>query len=171
MTECDICKILEHRETFHFVYEDDICFAILHESPAIPGQVLLIPKKHATILEELDDVTVKHLFIVSSKISSAIFDTLGAYGTNIILNNGTSAGQELPHVVLHVLPRKENDGLSFEWSGKKATEEELKTTQSMITTYSEMIFSDKDKLPEVKIKEEETADEEDYELKGLNRIP
>jgi histidine triad (HIT) family protein len=175
MTDCDICKILENRTSFKFIYEDDLCFAILHESPAIDGHALVIPKKHSPILEELDDKSAERLFIIANKISTSVFDTMGAHGTNIILNNGTDAGQELPHVILNVLPRKEKDNINLEWQAKKATEGELKTTQSMIKSVSEFFFSGKDTLPEVKIKKEthheEFKPEEDYAIKSLKRIP
>jgi len=173
MVDCDICQILKSKESFKFIYEDDICFAILHESPAIDGHVLVIPKKHTPILEELDDKIVEHLFKISNKISTAIFDTLGAHGTNIIVNNGTAAGQELPHVVINVLPRKENDNIKVEWPPKQAADAALKTTQSMIKSFSDSIFAGKDSLPDVKIKKEVKIDkdEENYLTKGLQRIP
>ena len=173
MVDCDICKILENKTAFKFIYEDDLCFAILHESPAIQGHVIVIPKKHVAILEELDDNVVEHLYIISNKISTAIFDTLGAHGTNIIVNNGTAAGQELPHVVINILPRKENDNINLEWQPKQVSDAELKTTQSMINSYSDNIFSGKDTLPDIKIKQEVRIDkeEENYLVKGLKRIP
>ena len=173
MVDCDICKILENKTAFKFIYEDDLCFAILHESPAIQGHVIVIPKKHVAILEELDDNVVEHLYIISNKISTAIFDTLGAHGTNIIINNGTAAGQELPHVVINILPRKENDNIKLEWQPKQVSDAELKTTQSMINSYSDNIFSGKDILPDIKIKQEVRIDkeEENYLVKGLKRIP
>ena len=173
MTDCDICKILENKVAFKFIYEDDICFAILHESPAIDGHVLVIPKKHTAILEELDDNIIEHLYIISNKISTSIFDTLGAHGTNIIVNNGTAAGQELPHIVIHILPRKENDNIKVEWQPKQVSDAELKTTQSMIKSFSDNIFSGKDTLPDIKIKQEVKIDkdEENYLIKGLKRIP
>jgi histidine triad (HIT) family protein len=175
MTDCDICKILENKTAFKLIYEDDLCFAIMHESPAIEGHALVIPKKHSPILEELDDKSVERLFVIANKISTSIFDTIGAHGTNIVLNNGVDAGQELPHVVLNVLPRKEKDNINLEWQAKKATEGELKTSQSMIKSVSDYIFSGKDSLPEVKLKKEahneESRQEEDYTIKSLKRIP
>ncbi len=170
MVDCDICQILKNKAAFKFIYEDELCFAILHESPAIVGHILVIPKKHAAILEELDDNIIEHLYVISNKISTAIFDTLGAQGTNIILNNGTAAGQELPHVVINILPRQENDNIKLEWPTKKVSDAELKTTQSMIKSYSDNIFSGKDSLPNIKIKQETKVDE-DYLIKGLKRIP
>jgi histidine triad (HIT) family protein len=168
--KCDICSIVENKKSFKLIYEDELVFAILHESPAVLGHVLVIPKKHAPILEELDDNLSDQLFVVANKISSLLFEVLGAHGTNILINNGIGAGQELPHLVLNVIPRKENDSLNFEWQPKKASESELKTTQSMIRTFSDNIFSGRDNLPEIQIKQEEEV-EEDYLIKGLRRVP
>jgi histidine triad (HIT) family protein len=163
MTECDICKILKHKDAFKLVYEDEICFAMIHESPAVLGHTMVIPKIHATIIEELEDHIAEHLFAIANKVSSAIFDTIGAQGTNILINNGLDAGQDLPHLIVNVLPRKEGDNLNFEWEPKSAAPEELKTTQSMITMYSDHIFSGKDKLPDAKVesnKNDHTAPDE-----------
>jgi histidine triad (HIT) family protein len=183
MATCDICKILENKDMFKFIYEDDTCFAILHENPSIAGHSLVIPKKHVAILEDLDDSIVEHLYVIANKVSTSIFDAIGAHGTNIILNNGHGAGQELPHVILNVLPRKENDNINIEWQAKKAPDNELKTVQSMLRTYAEHIFSGKDRPIELKPKEEKhdahkekvstsaEKKEEDYLIKGLRRIP
>lgn len=178
MAKCDICSILENREQFKFIYEDDTCFAILHESPAVPGHSLVIPKKHFTIIEECDDNAVEHLFVVANRISNTLFSTLSAHGTNIIVNNGIEAGQELPHLIINVLPRKENDGLNLEWQGRQAADTELKTTQSMMRTFSDAIYSGREKKSEVKVvsghreeEKQEKANEEDYQIKSLTRIP
>ncbi|MEM3374422.1 MAG: HIT family protein [Candidatus Woesearchaeota archaeon] len=169
---CDVCKILENKKEFQLIYEDEVCFAILHESPAIEGHTLVIPKKHTPILEEADDQTIAHLFNIANKISTAIFETLGSFGTNILINNGLSAGQDLPHLILNVLPRKENDNINLEWNAKKASENELKTIQSILKTYSDYIYSGQEKKTEVKIKEESNNEKkEDYSIKSLRRMP
>ena len=129
MTECDVCKIVNNKEAFHVIYEDEICFALLHESPAVPGHTMVIPKTHTTIIEELDDKIVEHLFVVCNKVSTILFDKLGAHGTNVIVNNGIDAGQDLPHVVINVLPRSENDGLDFEWTPKQSGQQVLESLQ------------------------------------------
>jgi histidine triad (HIT) family protein len=153
MTDCDICSILSNKDLFNFIYEDEVCFAILHESPAYPGHVLVIPKEHIPIIEEIDDKIVEHLFNVCNKVSTAIFETMGAHGTNIILNNGLDAGQELAHLVINVIPRKEKDGLNFEWAPKKISADELKITQNRMKIFSESIYSGKDKLPSTHAKD------------------
>ena len=183
--KCDICSILENKDVFKLIYEDDLCFAILHESPAIAGHTLVIPKEHTPIIEELKDEIINHLFAVSNKISTAIFESLGAFGTNIIINNGHDAGQELPHLVINVIPRKENDGLNFEWTPKQSSQEDLKAISSRIKNYSDLIFAGKDELPDVKVKHhdeeinnenaedkiEQKIKKKDYLTESINRIP
>lgn len=177
MADCDVCVILKNKEAFHIIYEDELCFALLHESPAVPGHTLVIPKKHTTILEELDDNTVSHLFVVCNKVSTILFDKLGCHGTNIIVNNGLDAGQELPHVVIHVLPRKEADNLDFEWTPKQAMDDSLKSMKNKIQIYSDPIFLGKDVLPEIKIKKKDIItdskkdEEDDYQILNLRRLP
>ena len=164
MAECDICTILAHKEEFNLIYEDELCFAILHENPSAIGHVMVIPVKHAAIIEELDDKSVERMFVVANKVSSAIFDTIGAHGTNILLNNGHDAGQELPHVIVHVFPRRENDSINFEWSPKQATPAQLKNTQSMIQTYSDYIFSGKESTARVAVKSDPDTQTDDVNI-------
>ena len=118
------------------------------------------------------------MFKVCNKISTILFDKLGAHGTNVIVNNGLDAGQEFPHVVIHVLPRKENDKLDFEWKSKQVTEQSLKAMKNRIQIYADPIFLGKDILPDIKIKKPEptnhqtsTTEEEDYMVQNLRRLP
>lgn len=174
---CDVCKIIENKKEFHLIYEDEICFAILHESPAIEGHTLLIPKKHITILEDADDEIISHLFNVANIISNALFEILNSQGTNILINNGLAAFQELPHLIINIFPRREKDNINFEGNRKKSSENELKTIQSILKTYSDYIYSGKEKKLELKIKEDNRTNEkiiekkEDYLVKGLRRMP
>ncbi|MBN2422750.1 HIT family protein [Candidatus Woesearchaeota archaeon] len=173
MADCDICKIMENKKEFKIIYEDDVCIALLHESPSVPGHTLLFPKEHFPILEEIPDKITEHLFVVANKISMLLFELLKATGTNIIINNGTDAGQELPHFLINIIPRKEKDNLNFEWAPKKKGEDELKTTLSMIKTFSDGIFKGEE-YKRVKIKAQDSKEdekEEDYLIKQLKRIP
>jgi histidine triad (HIT) family protein len=171
MTECDICRILENKDSFKLFYEDDLCFALLHESPSTEGHSLVIPKKHYPILEEIPEKTLEHIFNIANQVSIALFDTLKATGTNIIVNNGISAGQELPHFLINIIPRKDNDKLDFEWKPKEVSEDQLKTILSMIQTFSDAIFKGEE-YKRIKIKQDEELEEkEDYFIKQLKRIP
>ena len=181
MAECDICAILKNKEEFRFIYEDEKCFALLHESPAVLGHTLVIPKQHAAILEELEEEIVEHLFVVCNKMSTLLFERLKVHGTNIILNNAHAAGQELNHVTISVLPRKENDKLDLEWEPKKATEQELKAVALIIKSASDIVFAAKGSSHSTKTAEhnsheteyhnEEEKIEENYMAKAFRRTP
>ncbi|MFH0876569.1 MAG: HIT family protein [archaeon] len=188
MTDCDICKILKAKQSFKFIYEDDLCFAILHENPAQTGHALVIPKEHYPIFEQISDEIVSHIFSVANKVSVACFDSLHSYGTNIIVNNGTSAGQENAHFLIHVIPRKENDRISFEWIPNKASDGDLENALSMIKS---VIDFPESSIPQPKKEEpsnkqsknnknvssedgliiEDASEGEDYQTKQLRRTP
>jgi histidine triad (HIT) family protein len=134
MTECDVCKIMANKGAFHVVYEDGECLAVLHEAPASPGHTLVFPKSHCPIFEEVPDNILGHLFAVANKLSSAIFDSQEFQGTNVIVNNGISAGQELPHFMINIIPRRDGDNLNFEWTPFKRSDQELNVTQNILKT-------------------------------------
>ena len=173
MVNCDICDILNHKDDFNLIYEDESVFAILHENPAMLGHALVIPKKHYRIFEEVPDEETKQLFKVANAVSTLIFENAAAMGTNIIINNGIGAKQDMPHVIVNVIPRKENDGINFEWPTKKASEEDLKSAQDMIGSVIEEVFLGKEKTPTVvkEQKSETIQGENNYLLKQLKRIP
>src|SRR3989338_2025618 len=60
-----------------------------------------------------------------NKVSTALLNVLGAAGTNIIVENGTGADQQVPHLAFNVIPRVEGDGLNFQWQPKKLSDEQM----------------------------------------------
>lgn len=95
------------------VYEDDECLAFLDIYPIAEGHVLVIPKKHCVILSECDEETAKNLIAVVKKLNSAVCSAVGCEGILNEVRNGAAAGQEVPHLHFHIIPRRENDG--FGW--------------------------------------------------------
>ena len=104
----------------------------------------------------------------------AVFEILQAKGTNILIQNGVAAGQKTNHFMVHIIARKENDGLDFQWQSKQLNEEEMSTIELKLKEGTKGIgnFEKEEKKP-VKIdKEIERIDkEENYLIKQLNRIP
>lgn len=107
------------------IYEDDRVFAFLSPQPAAIGHIVVVPKKHAPILEALGDDDVAYTFSIANKISISVFEALKIEGTNIIVHNGVAAGQEEPHFSINIVPRKSDDGLVMEWAPKQLSEEEM----------------------------------------------
>ena len=170
---CAICEIFNKKEVFKLIYEDNICTALLHENPANYGHILIIPKNHYVILEEVPDDIVEHIFSVANLISSTLFESLNIQGTNILVNNGADAGQENPHFIVNIIPRTENDNINFEWSAKPASEDDLKTAELKLSQYTQKIIFEKEKPKPIEISKEpeEIKDDESYMVKMLRKTP
>jgi len=110
--DCLFCQILQGTVQARKVYEDDKCVAVLDINPANPGHILLIPKFHAALLPQLPEEIVEHLAFIAKGLSKALLDT-GATGTTVFVANGAAAGQRAPHTMIHIIPRKENDGVGM----------------------------------------------------------
>lgn len=128
MAKCEYCNAIESPKT-KLVYEDDKVIAFLHPEPACEGHLVIMPKEHFVIIEQVPDYIVAHMFHVANKLSVAAFDALNALGTNILIQNGTAAGQKTNHVSINVLPRTEGDALDFTWNPKQLSQEEMSTIE------------------------------------------
>jgi len=132
--QCIFCHIIEGKVQSKKVYEDDKSLAILDINPANPGHVLLLPKEHYSIMPQLSEEEIAHLFMVAKTISNACLRSLGVQGTNIIVQNGVAAGQKAQHFMIHIIPRKEKDGLNFELPQKEIPEPELEDIRKKLAT-------------------------------------
>lgn len=124
-SSCPFCSIGQGKIPAKVIYEDNEMMAFLDINPANKGHTLIIPKEHFEVSTQMPDKLAERMFLLANKISKKLYDTLEAAGTNIYLANGAMAGQNAPHVLLHVIPRYKDDGLSLTWQGKKADEKEL----------------------------------------------
>ena len=125
--DCIFCRIAARQAQGHYVYQDERCTAFLDVSPFNPGHTLVVPNQHFARLADLPPDVGAHLFKVGSRISRAIADSsLRSDGFNLFLSDGECAGQEVPHIHLHVLPRFEQDGLLVDLGREPDREESAK---------------------------------------------
>ena len=130
--QCIFCQIISGKVQSKKIYEDDKCIAILDINPANPGHILLLPKEHYSIMPQVPESEIAHLFIIAKTVSNAALRSLGIQGTNIIVQNGIAAGQKAQHFMVHVIPRKEGDGLNFELPKKKMNEADLESIKQKL---------------------------------------
>jgi len=123
--QCIFCRIISGEIPAKTIYEDDQFVAFLDINPANLGHILVVPKDHFSVLPQMPNEIVSKYFILIKELSGKVFDALGAKGVNILQNNGPAAGQEVPHVHVHIIPRFEDDGVRFGWEPKKAEESEI----------------------------------------------
>lgn len=98
-------KIINHEIPADIVYEDDTIIAFLTIEPINHGHTIIVPKVPFVNIFDGDDAILGQMMVVARKISQALTDAKLAEGINIIMNNGTHAGQEVFHAHLHVVPR------------------------------------------------------------------
>ena len=171
---CEFCQIIGKKINAKRIFEDEETLAILSPNPCCAGHILLMPKEHFSIIEQVPDYVIAHLSKLVNKISIAVFEVLQAKGTNILIHNGITAGQKTNHFMIHIIPRKENDGLDFQWQPKQLNEEQMSTIELKLKEESKGIgeFEKEEKKPVRLDKEIEKIDkEENYLIKQLNRIP
>jgi len=120
MPDCIFCKIVSGQVPCTQVYEDEACLAFLDIGPISPGHTLLIPKKHYEAVMEMSAAEAAALFKPAAALAAAVKTALKADGINVLQNNGASAGQVVPHLHIHLIPRWPGDGLGFRWPAKQA---------------------------------------------------
>jgi histidine triad (HIT) family protein len=106
---CIFCKIIKGEIPCFKIYENDTVLAYLDIFPANIGHTLVIPKKHAENIFEIDENTIAEIGKVSKIISDKLKNNLGAEGISIFQSNGKSAGQEIMHFHMHLVPRNNNE--------------------------------------------------------------
>lgn len=123
--QCIFCQIVAGKIQSRKVFEDEKAVAILDINPANPGHVLLLTKEHYSIMPQLPDDEVSHVFMVAKALSNSMLRGIEVHGTNIIVANGIAAGQRAQHFMVHVIPRKENDGVNFVLPQNPMQQEEI----------------------------------------------
>ncbi len=114
---CIFCKIVAGEIPATKIYEDDYTIAFLSTQPNNPGHALVIPKDHFENIYGLPDETLCRMIITVKKVALAIKNGINADGINLGMNNEVPAGQAIFHAHIHIIPRKENDGL-ISWTTK-----------------------------------------------------
>lgn len=131
MDDCLFCRIAAKALPSTPVYEDAGFFAFLDIHPVNPGHVLVIPKAHSRHLSDASEGTVRDLMAVTQKVARAVCAGLGTEDYNLEMNCGPIAGQVIPHLHIHIVPRTAEDGLRH-WPGKSYAEGEAEAVAEKI---------------------------------------
>ena len=107
---CVFCRIARGEIPSHRVHEDERTLAFLDIAPSAPGHTLIIPKAHICRVEDLGREDAEALFRALHGLVAGIQDAMDAPASSIGVNNGPESGQEVPHVHIHVIPRRRGDG-------------------------------------------------------------
>ena len=116
--DCVFCRIVAGETSAHVVLDEEKTMAFLDARPVFPGHCLLVPRAHHETLADLPADLVEPVFAAAQRLALAVEAGMGADGTFVALNNRVS--QSVPHLHVHVVPRRRKDGLrGFFWPRQK----------------------------------------------------
>ena len=108
---CVFCEIIAGRAPGDIVYQDDLTVAFVDPRQYNPGHVLVVPRTHINDIRQLDPRTGARLMDTLIKIARAVTQAFPNEGMSVWHSIGPAAFQEVPHMHLHVHPRRLGDGL------------------------------------------------------------
>lgn len=124
MSDCIFCKIVEGAIPSTKLFEDDLAIAILDINPITFGHSLYIAKEHYPTLLNVPEGELGDIIKNLQKVVSALLKATGCEGFNIIQNNTRCAGQLVPHLHFHLIPRRSGDPIRFNWQIQPYQKEE-----------------------------------------------
>lgn len=120
---CTFCQIIDGEMQSYIVFEDDVSLAFLDLRPLFPGHCLLVPREHYETLIDLTSALITPLFTNAQVLATVVEQALEAEGTFVAINNRVS--QSVPHLHIHIVPRRRRDGLKgFFWPRQAYRDEE-----------------------------------------------
>ena len=121
--DCTFCAIVRGDSPATFVHQDEVIVAFMDTRPVQPGHLLVVPRAHATLVPELDDRVLARLWSVATDLNRALrASSLRVEAVSVYVADGGAAGQEVAHVHIHLIPRRDHDGFGFRFPPGYGTE-------------------------------------------------
>jgi histidine triad (HIT) family protein len=113
--DCIFCQIVAGELPAQIVDSDDRTIAFMDISPASRGHALVIPRRHARDLLEVEPEDLAAVTVAAQRLARRMHERLGADGINLLNSCGAPAWQTVFHLHVHVIPRYEGDPLRLPW--------------------------------------------------------
>ena len=111
---CVFCGIVAGEIEASVVDDDDDVVAFLDVQPITEGHTLVVPRRHYGSAADLDPRSADALWRAALRVAAALRRSgVRCEGVNFLASDGAAAGQEVPHLHLHVVPRYSGDGFGF----------------------------------------------------------
>ncbi len=107
---CVFCKIVAGEIPAKVIMQNEKAMALLDAFPLAAGHSLVIPKSHYAKVQKMSEQDAKAVFEIVWKLVGAVETGSEVNASTIAIHNGSEAGQEVPHVHVHIVPRKRGDG-------------------------------------------------------------
>jgi histidine triad (HIT) family protein len=132
--DCVFCKIIVGEIPSYQLYEDDYAFSFLDINPITRGHSLVMPKKHVEKISGLNSNAMSGFALAIQRVVKGVELALNPQGLNVFVNQGEVAGQVIPHLHVHVVPRSKDDGLEIVTPKVELTKEEFLETSKRIAS-------------------------------------
>ena len=128
MSDCVFCKIAKGEIPGLRVYEDEHTLAFMDIAMDVDGHMLVIPKEHAVNILDCGHEALAHVMHTVKIVSNLLTDNCGYDGVDLMCANGEAAGQTMPHLHIHIIPRRMHDGLGAkgEWPSFPGTKRDIR---------------------------------------------
>jgi histidine triad (HIT) family protein len=130
---CIFCKIVAGQIPCFKLLEDANTIAFMDINPVNPGHALAVAKGHWPTVDVIPPGVLAEVAQTAQKVAKAAFKVLKPHGVNLLQANGEGAGQSVPHLHIHIMPRVKGDDVNLNWEPKpgdmaaiKAVYEKLK---------------------------------------------
>ena len=119
-SECIFCSIIKGEIKNYKIYEDEKYVVVLDINPVNEGHCLIFPREHLKFINEVDE----DIFSIIKKVVNKLYEVYKC-DTNVLISNGSYAGQKLDHFSISVIPRYKDDSFKITSKTKKLSEENL----------------------------------------------
>lgn len=122
---CIFCKIVAGQIPSFKLLEDDATIAFMDINPVNPGHALAVAKGHWPTVDVIPADVLSAVAKTAQKVARAVMSELKPIGVNLLQANGEGAGQSVPHLHIHVMPRRAGDGVALNWGCKPGDKAEI----------------------------------------------
>ena len=127
--DCVFCSIVDGDIPSYTVHDGESVYAFLDANPLSRGHTLVIPKAHHERIGDLPAAEGDAVFAALRRLAPAVEAAVGADAVTVGINDGEAAGQEVPHVHGHIVPRTDDDGAgaihSLRWPRPELDDDEF----------------------------------------------
>jgi histidine triad (HIT) family protein len=123
--DCVFCKIVAGQVPSFKLLEDEATIAFMDINPVNPGHALAVAKGHWPTVDVIPPAVLASTVRTAQKIAQAAMTALKPAGVNLVQANGPAAGQSVPHLHIHIMPRRPGDDVSLNWTPKPGDRAEI----------------------------------------------
>jgi histidine triad (HIT) family protein len=131
---CVFCKIVAGQLPSFKLLEDDLTIAFMDINPVNPGHALAVAKGHWPTVDVIPPDVLAAVARTAQRIAKASMAVLKPAGVNLVQANGAAAGQSVPHLHIHIMPRRPGDDVSLNWEPMAGDRVEIEAIYKKLKT-------------------------------------